>query len=331
VNNSSPISFGYSGTTLIAENNTDSSAFVGTFGLTGAASGVSVAATQVGTSVPVAFTVAAGQPLAFGAAPARRVGIGIPNWASSSGDGFSALMWRGYDLFDSALRWVRQQVYTPNKSAVCVFGYLPWVYPSEIHMRARLHNLGFSTFVSTSSSTTASLNFNPNSFDLVLSPKSQSTSRAHPSLYSTTTPTIFQEDNAQQLAFYATINETNPQQPNTAWHALGDTVNINQNAPTMLKAGLTGTVSFYHETDQIQFAPRVGSVSNLPNTATIVAGYSTNLERPAVYVFDTGHILANGTAAPGRRAFFGVYYDTYRKITPNGLSLFDALVAWMTR
>jgi len=137
---------------------------------------------------------------------------------------------------------------------------------------------------------------------------------------------VFWEDNQQMLGMLSTID--NDGSAGTAWHSTRDEVVVESGAPDDLRAGLSGTVRFYQEEAEITWAPD----GDLPSTAIVVAylGEPTN-GRTAIYAFEAGALLADGTPAAGRRLYFGLYDDTFRLLTPEGLALFDAAVAWASR
>lgn len=137
---------------------------------------------------------------------------------------------------------------------------------------------------------------------------------------------VFWEDNQQTLGMLATIYNDGDQ--GTAWHATRDEVVVDGDAPAELRGNLTGEVEFYVSDDEITYAPD----GDLPASAIVIAelGEPTN-GRTAFYAFEADAPLADGTPAAGRRVYFGLYDDTFRLLTPDGLALFDAAVAWAAR
>ncbi|MDX1622629.1 MAG: hypothetical protein R3199_01450 [Gemmatimonadota bacterium] len=133
---------------------------------------------------------------------------------------------------------------------------------------------------------------------------------------------FFWEDNQQKFDMLATID--NDGSGGTAWHAAEDDVFVRGDAPTELRADLAGERLFYIELDEITWAPR----GDLIPDATVVAEFGEAGGQPVYYVLDAGDRLADGSDAAGRRVYFGLYDDTFRLLTPEGLSLFDAAVAW---
>ncbi|MFN2382942.1 MAG: hypothetical protein ABR559_01605 [Gemmatimonadota bacterium] len=136
---------------------------------------------------------------------------------------------------------------------------------------------------------------------------------------------VFWDDNQQQLRMLATIN--NDGSTGTTWHGQGNEIVMRGDAPADLRAGLSGTVLFYTRRDEITFARRDDAVAG----ATIVAELKEPGGHKVIYVFDRGAILADGTPAAGRRAYFGLFTDTFQRLSPEGLALFDALVGWARR
>lgn len=136
---------------------------------------------------------------------------------------------------------------------------------------------------------------------------------------------VFWEDNLQMLAQLATI--FNDGSGGTAWHGTDDDLFVRPDAPAELRAGLSGERDFYVRRDEITWAPR----TDLTDSATVVAELDEPGGHPAIYVVERGARLSDGSAAAGRRAFFGLYDDTFRLLTPDGRALFDAIVQWAMR
>ncbi len=133
---------------------------------------------------------------------------------------------------------------------------------------------------------------------------------------------VFWEDNMQMLSMLATID--NDGSGGTAWHATEDDLFIRSDAPAALRAGLSGERDFYVEHDEITWAPR----GDLTDAAIVVAEFDEAGGHPAIYVVERGARLSDGTNAAGKRAFFGLYDDTFRLLTSDGRALFDAIVRW---
>jgi hypothetical protein len=65
--------------------------------------------------------------------------------------------------------------------------------------------------------------------------------------------------------------------------------------------------------------------------ATIIATLADEPERAVIYAYDQGAALVDGTEAPEKRVFFMLTDDTFLALNEDGLSLFDAAVAWARR
>jgi hypothetical protein len=137
---------------------------------------------------------------------------------------------------------------------------------------------------------------------------------------------LFWEDNAQALAMMATINDSS--HSDTAWHSTATTVEIDGAAPAALRAGLDGQITLLQQSGEITYAPADGADSTLGVGAIRVASMGGGDPRSVYYVYPAGATLADGSAAAGRRVFFGLYDDTYQTLSPEGHALFDAAVDW---
>jgi len=133
---------------------------------------------------------------------------------------------------------------------------------------------------------------------------------------------VFWEDNQQMLSMMATIDNTGAS--GTAWHAGADRIHVIAEAPMELRAGLSGEVRFYDRPDQVTYAPS----GDLPASAIPIARFESGDNRFPIYAYEKGAPLADGTPAAGRRVYFGLYDDTFRFLTPDGLELFDATITW---
>jgi hypothetical protein len=134
---------------------------------------------------------------------------------------------------------------------------------------------------------------------------------------------VFWEDNQQMLGMLATIH--NDGSRGTAWHSIRDEVIVNAAAPGSLRANLSGTIDFYTDSDEITWAPD----GELAAGAIVIAELGEpTAGRTAIYAIEEDGVLADGTRAAGRRVYFGLYDDTFTLLTPHGLALFDAAVAW---
>jgi hypothetical protein len=133
---------------------------------------------------------------------------------------------------------------------------------------------------------------------------------------------VFWDENQQQLRMLATID--NDGSLGNVWHTQGDTVWVRPEAPAELRAQLSGLVALYARRDELSFGP----VADVPPQAIVVAERHRAGDHKVVYVYDQGTPLADGTAAAGRRVFFGLYRDTFVRLSPDGLRLWDAAVTW---
>lgn len=128
------------------------------------------------------------------------------------------------------------------------------------------------------------------------------------------------EDNLQGRSLMALIDDDGDQ--GTAWHTAGTTIHVRPEAPAALRGGASGTTPWYRERDEITYAP-------VPIAgATVVATLAADDRRAPLYVIERGTPLADGSRAAGRRAYVGLYDDTFRLLTPEGLELFDAILRW---
>lgn len=152
---------------------------------------------------------------------------------------------------------------------------------------------------------------------------------------------VFWEDNAQVVEQggdevgvegggsrgLATIDVINPE--STAWHHPATEVYVNPDAPAELRAGLSGSVSFYREPADMTFAPTVDGASTVAPSAMWIAEYDHQGNgRYVYYVIEADAGLADGTETHGRRVYFGLYDETFPLLTEDGRALFDAAVTW---
>ena len=133
---------------------------------------------------------------------------------------------------------------------------------------------------------------------------------------------VFWEDNQQQLSMLATID--NDGSGGTAWHAANDRIEVLVDAPVDLRAGLDGPVTLYTRPHEISYAP----AGDLPPSAIRIARFREGDDRHAIYAYERGQALADGSSAAGRRVYFGLFDDTFRLLTEAGVLLFDAAIAW---
>lgn len=137
---------------------------------------------------------------------------------------------------------------------------------------------------------------------------------------------LFWEENEQTLQDLATV--VSHGEDLAFWHDPGSRVWVRPEAPAALRAGLSGEVELYVPLDSLVDVS-YGKWEHMRGTAaTIVA----ELDRPgyhkAIYYYDRGDTLADGTVAAARRLFFGLHRDTYRHLSDAGRDLFDVAVLW---
>lgn len=177
--------------------------------------------------------------------------------------------------------------------------------------------------------------------DVVVISKTVQSDQVADTFLETPTGVVFWEDNAQVIEQrgdregepsggirgLATIDVVNPE--HTAWHHPESDVYVNPEAPEDLRAGLAGPVRFYREPAEMTFAPASDGRSLVAPSATWVAAYGSGDSGLYVYyVIEADAGLADGTQSHGRRAYFGLYDDTFPLLTPEGRSLFDAALRW---
>ena len=195
----------------------------------------------------------------------------------------------------------------------------------EVALVDRLELQGWTvTLVSDAAVTTAMADAS----DLVLMSKTVHSTTVGTKLKGTTTGVIFWEDNQQRLQMMATI--ANDGSGGTTWHSTRHSVDVDAAAPSELRAGLSGVVRFYTREDEITWAPRQNGPSELTEDAIKVARIaSSGTEyRYAIYAYESGGRLADGTRAAGRRVYFGLYDATFGILTEPGLALWDAAITW---
>lgn len=161
--------------------------------------------------------------------------------------------------------------------------------------------------------------------DIVVVSKTVSSDKVGSRLRPVSCPVLFWEDNAQMPHMLATIH--NDGSGGTAWHGTEDDVYVRPDAPASLRAGISGERDIYTRRDEITYAPR----GDLVEDAIVVAEFDEEGGHPVIYALEQGARLSDGTSAAGRRVYFGLYDDTFRLLTPDGLALFDAAVAWALR
>jgi hypothetical protein len=209
---------------------------------------------------------------------------------------------------------------------------------AERTLRAALGELGFTVEVVEDAASSLELAARS---DAVVISKTVKSDQVADTFLETPTGVVFWEDNAQVIEQrgdregepsggvrgLATIDVVNPE--HTAWHHPASDVYVNPAAPEDLRAGLAGPVPFYREPAEMTFAPASDGRSLVAESATWVAAYgSADSGLYVYYVIEADAGLADGTQSHGRRAYFGLYDDTFPLLTPEGRSLFDAAMLW---
>ncbi len=90
-----------------------------------------------------------------------------------------------------------------------------------------------------------------------------------------------------------------------------------------ISGSLSGEVTIYSEDGRCGWG--------LPGKDAKIAAYiSGSMTNAAVFSYDKGSPLADGTPAPGKRAGFFVWGNAFHLLTEDGLALFDGTVKWLT-
>lgn len=188
---------------------------------------------------------------------------------------------------------------------------------SERQLVGHLHDLGATATV-VADAAVAATDLSP--YAVVVVSKTVTSTDVGTALNDVRGGVLLWEDNLQRRSLMALHDDDG--EDGTAWHATGTTVHVRDDAPETLRAGTAGTTGWYDEPGEITYAPTplVG--------ATVVATLVEGDPRAAVYVVEAGTELADGTRAAGRRAYAGLYDDTFRLLTPDALGVFDALLHW---
>lgn len=134
------------------------------------------------------------------------------------------------------------------------------------------------------------------------------------------------EENAQTLQTLALVRSHG--EDRAFWHQEGQQVHVLPEAPEALSAGLKGMVDFYLPLDSVPHISYGKREDMVDTHATLVAEFERPGYHNSIYYFDRGDTLADGTPAAARRLFFGLHRDTYRHLSPEGRSLFDAAIRW---
>ncbi len=155
--------------------------------------------------------------------------------------------------------------------------------------------------------------------DLIIVSKTVTSTRLS-ALHDSPAGVLTWEDNLQMIGLLGMIDDDGSR--GTAWHRTGTTVYVDPTAPHDLRVGLSGEVTIYREPDEITYGPNVG------DAATTVATVERGDRRAAYYAYEVAAALPDGARAAGRRVYFPLYDDSFRKLTEDGLALFDAAVVW---
>lgn len=137
---------------------------------------------------------------------------------------------------------------------------------------------------------------------------------------------FFWEENEQTLQTMATVRSHG--EDLAFWHQEGSRIHVRPEASEELRAGLEGAVDFYVPLDSLAHVSYGKRDHMIDTRATIVAELERAGGHKAIYYYDRGDTLADGSTAAARRLFFGLHRNTYRHLTPAGRSLFDAAIRW---
>lgn len=206
------------------------------------------------------------------------------------------------------------------RSALLIVGDPSALLESESKLVDRLASLGFEVRI-VDDSVVAQQDADASS--IVIMSKTVNSNEVGTSVKRTTAGVIFWEDNQQMLSMMATIDNDGSQ--GTYWHGTSSDVYVRSDAPEELRAGRSGLIPFYTRADQLTFSPP----GELSSDAILIARFNdASNPRYAIYAYESGSTLADGTIAQGRRVYFGLYDDTFRYLTGDGLALFDGAVGW---
>lgn len=198
----------------------------------------------------------------------------------------------------------------------------------ERDLRTALQELGFAVEVMDDEASSAEAATDK---DVVVISKTVQSAEIADTFLQTRTGVVFWEDNAQAIEQgvrgLATIDLVNPE--STAWHGPGTDVYVNPDAPAELRAGLSGQVTFYREAGEMTYAPTEDGQSTTASSAIWIAEFGQAGDgRYVYYVIEADAGLADGTDSHGRRAYFGLYDETFPLLTGDGRALFEAAVEW---
>jgi hypothetical protein len=279
--------------------------------------GLPIAAAGDDAAQVVLFAVEAGARLTQGVAPARRVGLGARE------DAYDRWLAPAWDLFDGSVAWLLgHEAERRDRTALVVSGGgVDALNASELALRSRLRAQGFEVAVRSDRDLRAG---DGDAFDVVVMSKTVDSVEVGQKLKDTATGVVFWEDNQQQRSMLATIDDDG--RSGTAWHSAETQADVAGDAPDGLTGGYRGRVRFYTQADEMTWAP----AGSLPDDAIRIAR-TPGGDRTVVYAYDRGDRLADGSRAAGRRAFFGLYDDSFRYLTLDAVALFDAVLEWTAR
>ncbi len=284
-----------------------------------AAGGLPVAAAGDAEDQVIVFTFEQGAQLTIGTAPARRVGFGARVGA------YEEFVGPAWDIFDASVIWLLGAEPWFHSNALLLVGEEQSILnASEWAVRSRLRALGYEVTVLVDSQVGTVV---PERFDLIVMSKTVQSDVVGAALKPMAAGVLFWEDNQQMLSMMATID--NSGEAGTTWHATGTHFFFDAaDSADELRAGHEGPLQVLMIAGEITYAP----AGELGPGAIPIARYGSDGSdgRYAMYAYPAGATLADGTDAAGRRIYFGLYDDTYRHLTRDGVALFDAAVAWLS-
>ena len=211
---------------------------------------------------------------------------------------------------------------TPDRKALFIVDDPEVLNTSDAMVRTRLATrLGFSVMLVDDDNVSA---YDAAGFDVIVVSKTVTSAKVGSRYKQCSCGFLTWEDNLQRIQMMALID--NDGSTGTAWHGTGMAVYVLSRADTFLSAGLDGNIAFYTQAGEITYAPK----GELAAGARTIAQWSSSDGGTPYYAYEKGATIADGSAAAGRRVYFGLYDDTFRYLTADGLKLFDAAVLWAT-
>jgi hypothetical protein len=215
-----------------------------------------------------------------------------------------------------------------NMNVMLVVGNTTLV-ASDTAVRNRLQNLGFSVVVTDDAAVTAA---DALEMRLVVVSETSTSTLINTKLRDAAVPVLCYEP-----MLYDDMSMTGPtESTNFGCSNVGNRINIT-NASHALAAGLaSGTQTVTSLSNTVSGAGL--SWGLLPAGATRIANVQGSSTQAALFAYDTGATLYNGTAAPARRVgMFMCSPDTggnggvsASALNTNGWAIFDAAVTWLT-